>query len=115
MSLGYVVAGSSHFLRPEMYLSMVPPILPFPLALIYISGAAETGLGLALLHPKLRSWAAWGIVALLIAVFPANIHMYQTNGAGYGDVPRWALLARLPLQGLLILWAYSHTKKPLAS
>ena len=105
----FFFAGIIHFIRPQMYLPIVPPILPFPLALIYLSGAAESGLGLALLHPKLRRLAAWGIIALLIAVFPANVRMLQLADTVYSNDPRWLLVARLPFQLVFIAWAYSHT------
>lgn len=87
----------------------MPPYLPAHLALVYLSGAAEVVLGLLLWSPALRPWAAWGLIALLVAVFPANVYMYQQGGAAFG-LPAWAPAARLPLQALLIAWAYAHTK-----
>jgi uncharacterized membrane protein len=109
MALLYFVAGIAHLLHPETYLRIMPPSLPYPFALVYISGVAESALALGLLHPLSRKWAAWGVIALLIAVFPANIYMFQAGGVQFG-VPEWVLLARLPLQGVLMLWAYWHTK-----
>ncbi len=107
MSLFYCVAGLMHFIRPKIYLKIMPPYLPRPLLLVYLSGAAETGLGLLLLAPAFRALAAWGIIAMLIAIFPANIYMAQQPRRF--KIPRWALLIRLPVQGLLILWAYLYT------
>lgn len=109
MSVLYVGAGAMHFARPNFYLRMMPPYLPAPLTLIYLSGVAEILLGALLWVPSLRPWSAWGIIALLVAVFPANLYMYQRGGAAYG-VSDWLLLARLPAQGLLIAWAFSHTR-----
>lgn len=108
MGFAYIVAGANHFRNPEFYLKIMPPYLPAPLALIYISGVAEIALGILVLVPRTRSLAAWGIIALLVAVFPANIYMYHHGGAAYGTKD-WVLLARLPLQLLLIYWAYRFT------
>ena len=107
MAALYVVAGVNHFLRPRMYERIIPPYLPAPDVLNYAAGVAEVVLGVALLFPATRPYAAWGIIALLIAVFPANLYMYQQGTAG---IPSWALLLRLPLQGALIAWAWWYTK-----
>ncbi|MFO0728885.1 MAG: DoxX family protein [Myxococcota bacterium] len=112
MVIFYVFAGAMHFITPASYLAMMPPALPEPLALVYLSGVAEAGLGLALIPPKTRRWAAIGIILLLIAVFPANIYVAlhdiplfgAEKGAGIGN---WI---RLPIQGLFIAWAYWHAK-----
>src|SRR6476659_11264488 len=105
----YVGAGSNHFLKPAFYVSIMPPYLPWHLALVYISGMAEIGLGVLLLFQRWSVLAGWGLIALLIAVFPANIHM-----ALHPDLYTWAspmnLWLRLPLQGLLIAWAYWYTR-----
>jgi uncharacterized membrane protein len=109
MALLYLVAGAFHFIRPQMYLAIMPPWLPAPLLLVYLSGAAEILLGGSLLVPALRRLAAWGVIALLVAVFPANIYMYRLGGARFGTSD-WILLLRLPLQGVLIAWAYLYTR-----
>src|SRR5690349_3853079 len=75
MAAFYVVAGANHFLRPDFYLVMMPPYLPAPAALVAISGAAEIALGLLVLVPAFRHPAAWGLVLLLVAIFPANVHI----------------------------------------
>lgn len=108
MAAFYVLGGVMHFARPDFYLPMMPPYLPWHAALIFLSGVAELGLGLAVLSPVLRRFAAWGIILLLIAIFPANIHIALHNvpvfGATQGaGVWNWV---RLPLQGVLILWAW---------
>lgn len=109
ISLFYVLAGFNHFKNPEIYLKMMPSYLPWPEALNSVSGAAEMALGMMLLRPETRSIAAWSLILLLIAVFPANISMYMQGGAAYG-LPEWALALRLPMQVVLIAWAYWHTR-----
>ncbi|GCF16259.1 membrane protein [Haloarcula mannanilytica] len=114
MAILYVVAGTLHFVVPNLYVQIVPPVLPAPLALVYLSGIAEIAVGLGLLGPRTRTYAAWATIALLVAIFPANIYMavsmVTVEGAPGGGDPsvltRWA---RLPLQGVLILWAYWYT------
>ena len=108
MAALYVLAGLNHFRVPKIYIRMIPPSLPSPKTLNILSGLAELLLGIALCIPVVSSWAAWGIIALLIAIFPANIFMYTNDRAGMG-LPKWLRLARLPLQLLLILWAYLYT------
>jgi uncharacterized membrane protein len=101
----YVAAGALHFLKPEAYLRIMPPYLPWHLPLVFISGGFEILGGLALLVPQARRTAAWGLIALLIAVFPANIYM-ATNpiDAGAASIPPLLRWARLPLQLLLVWW-----------
>ena len=111
MVLVYVCAGLNHFRVPAFYKTLIPPYLPAPHALVVASGVAEIGLALLLLWPLARSWAAWGIIALLIAVFPANIYMYQLRDGVFQSIPHWVLLLRLPLQALLVLWAYSFVRR----
>ncbi len=105
MVLFYVAAGFNHFKNPGMYLKIMPPYLPQPQFLNYLSGAAEVILGLMLLWPASRGFAAWGLIALLIAVFPANIYMFQARNTVFASLPAWGLLIRLPIQLLLIAWA----------
>ena len=98
----FVTAGIFHFLKPKPFERIVPPFLPFPRALVYISGVAEIAGGLALLVPQLRFLAGIWLIALLIAVFPANIHMaVSPKRAGLGIAPLWLWL-RLPGQLVLI-------------
>ncbi len=108
MALLYIAAGIWHFIKPKMYVKIMPPRLPAPFTLVYVSGVAEIVLGILLLPEVTRPWAAWGIIALLVAVFPANVQMmklyYQKQ------IPhRWITVARLPLQLLLIWWAWWYT------
>ncbi|WP_284440235.1 DoxX family protein [Haloarcula marina] len=110
----YIVAGLLHFVVPELYVQIVPPIFPAALLLVYLSGLAEIAVGIGVLLPQTRKYAAWATVALLITIFPANIYM-ATSGLviegvpGGGDPSELIRWARLPLQGVLILWAYWYT------
>jgi uncharacterized membrane protein len=106
-----VAIGTLHFVRPKPFVRIVPKYLPAPLALVYISGFFEILGGLGLLIPDARSWAAWGLIALYIAVFPANIYMLSHNISldPRKPIPRWALWLRLPFQLLFIVWAYWFT------
>lgn len=99
----FVAAGVFHLVRPDVYLVAMPPYLPAHRGLILLSGIAEIagGVGLWMPEGRWRRWAGWGLVALLLAVYPANVHMAM---AGVGG-PAWALWARLPLQGVLVAWA----------
>ena len=107
--LVFIAAGANHFINPKFYLSMMPPYLPWPYRLVILSGVAEVALGVGLLIPQTSQYAAWGLIFLLIAVFPANIHM-ATNPEVFPTIPSLMLWLRLPLQGVLILWAYWYTR-----
>ncbi len=104
-ALLFVVAGSLHFIKTGLYLRIMPPYIPWHLAMVRVSGIFEILGGLGLLVPRTRRVAAWGLIALLLAVFPANLYM-ATNPleAGAASVPAVLRWLRLPLQGLLILW-----------
>ena len=104
LAVAFVGAGVLHFVKPAVFEAIVPPYLPAPRALVLLSGAAEILGGLGLLVPAVRPWAGWGLVALLVAVFPANLYM-ATDAPRFASLaPRWALFARLPLQVVLIVW-----------
>ena len=109
MSLFYVFAGIKHFTNPYWYMKIMPPYLPLHKELVYISGAFEIILGLMLLLDKTRFVGAWGLILLLIAIFPANIYLAQTNGAALNISLTFAW-GRLPFQAIFILIAYWHTK-----
>lgn len=104
----FVAAGINHFRDPNFYLPAMPLYLPWPLALIYVSGAFEILGGLAILWPSVRRLAGWGLIALLVAVFPANLHMafFPEEFVAQG-IPVWALYLRLPVQAAFIAWIYS--------
>ena len=93
----FVAAGANHFANTSFYAGIMPPYLPWHVGLVYVSGLAEIGLGLMLAMTRFRVGAAWGLVALLIAVFPANLHM-ALNPELYPRVPEFGLWLRLPLQ-----------------
>ena len=101
----FVLAGLNHFFNTAFYLHIMPPYLPWPLPLVYLSGLLEIVLGILLLIPKFTRIAAWGLIALLIAVFPANIHM-AINHDVYPEYSAVALWIRLPLQLVLVGWTY---------
>jgi len=115
MAPAYIVAGVLHFLVPELYVQIVPPVFPAALALVYLSGLAEIAVGIGVLIPRTRRHAAWATIALLIAIFPANVYM-ATHGVvvdglqGGGDPSEYVRWGRLPLQGVLILWAHWYTR-----
>ncbi len=106
----FVAAGVMHFVRPQFYVSAMPPYLPWHLELVYASGVCEVVLGVLLLVPRTRRLAAWGLVALLVAVFPANVHM-ALNPDLFPTIPPAVLWARLPLQAVFIAWAWWFTKR----
>lgn len=101
-------AGIMHFARPEFFLKIMPPYLPFPMELVLISGAFEIILGVSLWIPRFSRVAAWGVIALMFAVFPANIYLYQHQEIL--PAPPFIHLLRLPMQAVFILWAYWHTR-----
>ena len=106
----FVAAGLNHFINPAFYLKIMPPYLPWRLFLVYLSGFFEAALGVLLLVPALTRTAAWGLIALLIAVFPANIHM-ALNPQLFPDISPAALWLRLPLQAVFIAWAFWYTRQ----
>lgn len=107
----FIAAGALHFVRPDFYVRIIPPVLPYPLALVYVSGAAEILGGAGVLVPSVRTWAGYGLIALLLAVFPANLYMLvAADTAGMGIAPIWLWL-RLPLQGALIWWVWITTRR----
>src|SRR5664279_3606779 len=101
----YIVAGLNHFVNPSFYLKIMPPLLPNPYPLVVLSGVCEILFSLLLLPAISRYYAAIAIIQLLVAVFPANIQMtinyYRKNSPFL-----WLAILRLPLQVLLIYWAY---------
>ena len=123
MAAFFVAAGVNHFLHPQPYLAMMPGYLPTPVALNWISGVAEILGGIGILMRRFRPVAAWGLIALLLAVFPANVHVALHGWPGV-DLPRWVLWLRLPFQPVLIWCVYRvclagspavHRRPPAAS
>jgi uncharacterized membrane protein len=105
LSLFYLVAGTLHFLRPRVYESMLPAAWPARRELVYASGVAEIVGGAGVLHPATRRAAGWWLIATLLAVFPANVNM-AVDAERYRAIPAPLLWLRLPLQALLIAWAW---------
>ena len=102
-ALAFIAAGANHFRMPEVYMSVIPHYLPWRRALVDISGAAEILGGIGILIPQARVAAGWGLIALLVAVFPANIDMALH---GYRSVSGWLLWLRLPFQLVFVAWIY---------
>lgn len=105
MSGFYMFAGLMHFVKPKMYIRIIPPNFPKPEVLNLLVGIFEIIFGLGLLFDQTRGISAVAIILLLLAVFPANIYMYHKGAKG---IPKWVLLLRLPLQFALIAWAYIY-------
>lgn len=111
----YIVNGLNHFLNADAYIAIMPDYLPWHSQLVLLSGVAEVVLGIGVLIPTTRVAAAWGIILLLIAIFPANLYVAMNDLAYVGDEPSTLLnWVRLPFQLLLIAWAYRYTR-PVAS
>ena len=105
----FALAGANHFIHTEFYVSIMPPYLPWHTALVYVSGAFEVVLGVMLLIRRVERLAAWGLLALIVAVTPANVHMaiHPEHFPAYSPVALWV---RLPLQLVLIAWAFWFTR-----
>ena len=109
LSILFVAAGVNHFLNPEFYVGIMPSYLPAHLELVYLSGFFEVFGGIAILVAAVRTLAGWGLIMLLLAVFPANLHM-ALHPESFPAVDVFVLYARLPLQFLLIAWVYWATR-----
>jgi uncharacterized membrane protein len=110
MATLYLIAGINHFWHPRMYQRIMPPYIPYHLPMVYISGVCEIIFALLLLPIATRWLAAWLIIALLIAVFPANIQMALDYSRRHNSYT-WLAILRLPTQILLIFWAWQFTKR----
>jgi|HubBroStandDraft_6_1064221.scaffolds.fasta_scaffold651836_2 uncharacterized membrane protein len=110
LAAAFVGAGVNHFVMPAAYERIVPPSMKDRApSLVAISGVAEIAGGVGVLLPWTRRLAGLGLIALLAAVFPANLYMARTPD-GFRKIPRWALYARLPLQPLMMWWAWRATR-----
>lgn len=106
-------AGINHFINPTFYRQIIPPGFPSPATLVAVSGVCEIAGGLGLLHRPLRKAAGLGLIALLIAVFPANIYMAAApDRIPDLHIPRWMLWTRLPLQVVMIAWVWYASRNP---
>jgi uncharacterized membrane protein len=106
LAVFFVVAGANHFRTPEIYFGMMPPWLPWPAGLNALAGAAEILGGLGLMAGSLRRLAGWGLIALLVAVFPANVHVALQGKMPGLEVTPLALWLRLPFQAGFIAWVW---------
>ena len=107
----FLVAGAMHFVTPRAYESIVPDLLPFPRALVLLSGVAEMAGGAGVLVRRTARPAGWWLVLVLLAVFPANVNM-AVNAERFPDVPEAVLWLRLPLQGVLVWWVWRVAVAP---
>ncbi len=105
----FIYFGIDHFINPDFYLSIMPPLFPLHEEAVYISGFFEIAGGIGVLIPRFRKIAGWGLFALLIAVYPANIYMAIFPEV-FPDIPIEMLYFRLALQFLFFYWAYSVTR-----
>ena len=111
MGVAYIYIGIRHFVDPDFFLAIMPDYLPMHLEAVYVSGIFEILLGGMLFFKKSRQIAGWGLIALLIAVFPANIYLAQNQTAQHAiDISQTTAIVRLPFQALFIALAYWHTK-----
>ena len=111
MSISYVGVGVTHFTNSEFFLNIMPDYLPWHLELVYLSGAFEILLGLLIVFKNTRKLAGWGLIALLIAVFPANIYLAQSGEAQQAlEISKEMAIVRLPFQLLFIAIAFWFTR-----
>jgi uncharacterized membrane protein len=105
LGLGLIAQGINHFVSLDFFLRMMPAYLPAPALLVQLSGVAEVLLGAAVLVPRTRRLAGYGVLALLVAVFPANLEM-ALHPEAWPELPVWALYARLPFQAVFAAWVW---------
>lgn len=103
----YVVAGVAHFIFPKVYLRIMPRYLPYPKFLVFLSGLAEMGLGLGLCFQTTRNLSVFGIITMLIVFLTVHFYMLSGEKAAAG-IPKWILILRIPLQFILMYWAYGY-------
>jgi uncharacterized membrane protein len=113
LSIAMIIVGTTHFTHTEQFVRIVPPQLPAPAALVYVSGVFEILGGVGILIPWVSVAAAWGLIALFVAVFPANINQ-AINSIAIDGIPDHPLLYwfRLPFQAVFIAWAWWYTQHP---
>jgi len=109
----YIAAGFNHFINPQFYLKIMPPWVPYHKEMVFISGVCEILFAMLLIFPSTRRLGAWGIILLLVAVFPANVQMLLNYNKENNPL-LWVAIVRLPVQLILIWWAYGFARKPKA-
>ena len=104
----FFLTGILHFIKPQFFVNIMPDYIPWHMAMVYISGVAEIFGAVGILFTTTQAWAAWGLILLLIAVFPANINMTveAVQKLGYASWYTIATILRLPLQFVLMYWVY---------
>lgn len=107
MASMYIMAGTMHFIKPRIYMRIMPRYLPAHKELVYASGAAEVILGVGLLFRQTKDFAIFGIIAMLLIFLLVHVYMLSSKKAGVG-IPKYALVLRLPLQFFLMWWAYFY-------
>ena len=107
MALFYIIAGALHFIKPKMYLRIMPRYLPNPKTLVFLSGVSEILLGIGLLYTNTRNFAILAIIAMLSIFLLVHFYMLSSKKAAAG-IPQWILILRIPLQFVLMYWAYSY-------
>ncbi|MBW2960811.1 DoxX family protein [Mesonia aestuariivivens] len=107
MAIIYVLAGINHFIKPKMYMRIMPNYLPAHKLLVYLSGIAEIILGIGLCFSSTKNTAIYGIIAMLAVFFLVHFYMLSSEKAGSG-LPKWVLILRIPLQFVLMYWAYYY-------
>lgn len=107
MAFAYILAGIMHFIKPKMYMRIMPRYLPAHYLLVVVSGIAEIGLGIGAIFVQTRTIAIYGIIAMLLVFLLVHFYMLSGEKASAG-IPKWILIARIPLQFVLIYWAYSY-------
>ncbi|WP_179350000.1 DoxX family protein [Winogradskyella pacifica] len=107
MAAIYIFGGLMHFLRPKMYMRIMPRYLPNHKALVYLSGVAEIVLGIGLCIPAVKAFSIYGIMAMLGVFLLVHVYMLSSEKAAAG-IPKWILILRLPLQFGLMYWAYTY-------
>jgi uncharacterized membrane protein len=114
LTVFFSTVGTLHFVIPRSFEAIMPPSIPRHREAVIVSGLAEIAGGAAVIPRRSRRLARWWLLGLLVAVFPANIHMAvnpeQVRGLDLNRIPRWALWARLPLQPLAMLWVWRATR-----
>ena len=111
MSISYTYVGVRHFIDPDFFLAIMPNYLPYHLEFVYLSGIAEISFGILLFFKKTRTFAAYGLIILLVCVFPANIHLVESElSQSILDATKTQTIIRLPFQILFISLAYWHSK-----
>ncbi|MBT8296422.1 MAG: DoxX family protein [Gramella sp.] len=109
MAFMYIIAGIFHFLKPKMYMRIMPRYLPAHKSLVYLSGMAEILLGIGLLFPATKNLAIYGIILMLSIFFLVHFYMLSSEKAAAG-LPKWILIVRIPLQFVLIWWAWFYLR-----